>query len=89
MSNLALDFAELPKVLRDRMFADFGDHVVSDLLVGVRGKSLSSPCSTPFLKVNVSLLRTQAIEFRALASKAAVSITVESGFSEVRPQDYV
>jgi hypothetical protein len=44
MSNLALDFAALPKGLRDRMLGEFADYVVSDLLVGVRGKSLSSPC---------------------------------------------
>jgi hypothetical protein len=44
MSNLTLGFTALPKGLRDRMFGEFADYVVSQLLVWVRGKS---PCISP------------------------------------------
>lgn len=44
MSNLTLGFSALPKGLRDRMFGEFADYVVSNLLVRVRGTSLRVLC---------------------------------------------
>ncbi len=48
LSNLTLGFSALPKGLRDRMFGEFADYVVSDLLVWIRGKSVFSLISTSF-----------------------------------------
>ncbi|KAF8479103.1 hypothetical protein DFH94DRAFT_40284 [Russula ochroleuca] len=43
LSNLTSGFSALPKGLRDRMFGEFADYVVSNLLVWVRGMSLCFP----------------------------------------------
>lgn len=43
LSNLTSAFSALPKGLRDRMFGEFADYVVSNFLVWIRGMSLFSP----------------------------------------------
>jgi hypothetical protein len=83
LSNLTPGFSALPKGLQDRMFGEFADYIVSNLLVWVRGTSL---CASPWSVLFKIKNNNPAIEFRELVSEAAKS--VNSRVSEVRPQDY-
>lgn len=42
LSNLTSSISALPKGLQGRMFGEFADYVVDNLLVWIRGKSLCS-----------------------------------------------
>lgn len=75
LPNLTLGYSALPKWLRDHMFSEFAHHVVSNLFVWMRGKSLCSLWSALFfIKGFLLFAHTQALSFRVLVREAAMFI---------------